>query len=597
MAHTSLTVVSNTNTTGETLPLKLDASYKGDEVKRTVAQVLNLNSVKGWSVVDFDSKRQLALAHYDNDVDMDEFGDIHGVLVDTAAQCVVASSFGYTPLAVANEIVEANEMVKITDVNGQAHVFPKASTTITRLFEGVVMRAIWHAGELHLVTHRRIDASRSRWGRSPSFVQMYHEAGGPTAEQLFDTTKPYSSTCYVFMVVHPALLVGTRQSVTTPYIVHLSTNELPVTFPPEQVARGVPTFECSRELTGAVEQPFVHGPLSLTIEEANYHLKYGFYNEYEVEDVRLRTGEAIIMWNVENGEITDLVKVHSEAYQWRTVMRGDNNNIRNQFYSLLGIAYPPVTTEEDWRQLCSKLIPFPSYSQEALMDRFVSSGAILNLPLGKVSKEDYSTRESRIYLLWMNFVLSLPPGCQEEALNVYLDFNNDRQEVIQWIRRLENEHRNIQEANLPKRVKDIILLARANARKCVSSGNNYSQKGKVLTLPTLIRNNIRNYVMKERGPSLYGLVRDMKRPPEDEETHEESLIALEDEPVLEAIIPEDDETQEESLITIDTDEVYDVPEPAPVVSQPLPLTTGIPVQMVTAKILRPVDPQPIQPLE
>jgi hypothetical protein len=515
MASTSSIEIANTSestqetNTSPVIPFVFDGSYKGDDLTKRVREILNLPEIKGWTIVD--TCDELAMVHYDDNADMTIYGHLRGVLVDTESGSVIADSFGYTPTAVTSELTTDNDVISVCDQEGVCHSFPVDDVTIKRVFEGVVIRAIWHKSKLFLITHRKINPVRSRWGPSKSFITLYTDAKGPTAEQLFDVTKPYSSTCYDFLVVDESLLVGTRQKVTSPYLVCLAQRTMDIKRPVEEVAPGVSTFETNEHVSGSITEPVILNPKKLTIAEANKHLKFGYYNEFTVGDPRQLTGEAVIMYRMENGSIKDIVKVHSPSYEWRVVMRGNNPNIANQFYSMLNIAYPEIKEQAAWDTFKQKLILFPLYDEQSLKDLYSQTKAILTIPEGTTSRMDYNNKDSRIHLLWMNYVLSLPSSMQGDGLELLSQFKNDRDQVIEWIQNIESSNKDIETADVHVRVKGIISSSRRLARDRVAGGNNFSARGTRMNLPLLIKSTIRNLIHKENGPSLYGLVREMKR--------------------------------------------------------------------------------------
>ncbi|MEO6068463.1 MAG: hypothetical protein ABIQ41_10855, partial [Gemmatimonadales bacterium] len=379
------------------------------------------------------------------------------------------------------------------------------------IFDGVVIRVLWRKGKMHRITHTRIDTSRSRWGSAKYFLTMYDEAGGPTAEQLFDTSKPFSSSVYDFMVVDQCLVVGTRQKINKPYIVLLSERTMELNRPVDQVAPGIlSAASLNNEIGGTVDESMIHSPKCLTLDEANRHLRYGYYNEFQVDDVRQMTGEAVIVYRVENGNVVDIVRVNSPAYDWRVVMRGNNSNIKNQFYCLLNVAYGDLDTPKKWAAFKEKLVILPLYDEKSLKDLYEEFGAILMIPSGETSQNDYSTRDDRIHLLWMNYVLSLPPHAQKEGLTILSEFNKDRYDLVVWLQELESTCQNIEAAEVSDRVKGIINSSRRIAKDRIANGENYSAKGAYMKLPLVIKSTIRNLIFKENGPSLYARIREMK---------------------------------------------------------------------------------------
>ncbi len=505
----SIQIVNISSTPDVELPISFDNKYKGDDLTKRCMEILELPSVDGWEVVD--SIDHLALVHYKPDADMNQFGSIRGLLLDLEVGAVIAGSFGYTPTVVTNSLTAIDGKISVVDTDGNTHNFTLDDCVMKVVFEGVVIRVLWHKGQLYRITHRKINPFRSRWGSAKSFITMYEEANGPTAEQLFDTTKPYSSTYYDFLVVDQGLLVGTRQKVTKPYIVCLAQRTANIKRPDEEVAVGQPTFEKVTTIGGSVDESLIHDPQNLSLDEANNHLKSGYYNEYPISDDRQTTGEAIIIYRMVNGEITDIVKVHSKSYDWRVVMRGNNPNIIHRFYELLSVAYPTIDSQEAWDLLNKKLIVLPLYEISSLKDCYEKHSVILTLPQAEVSSLDYQNRDDRIHLLWLNYVLSLPPHLQGAGLNILDSFIQDRNDVIIWIQGIESRNRDINGTEFSKRVKSLICSARILAKNNMAKGANSNTKGSYVKKPQLIKNTIRNLINKENGTSLYGLQREMKQ--------------------------------------------------------------------------------------
>ena len=72
-----------------------------------------------------------------------------------------------------------------------------------------------------------------------------------------------------------------------------------------------------------------------------------------------------------------------------------------------------------------RLIIFPLYDDQSLRDLYETSGGILMLPIGETSREDYINKESRIYLLWLNYVVSLPiTGSKRKPFPFYHDLKS-----------------------------------------------------------------------------------------------------------------------------------------------------------------------------
>ena len=501
MSTTSTVVITNNKDDAvSSLPINLDNSYKGDEIGKKCCEILGLDSAQGWSVVDYDEEEQLALLHYREDADKMLYGYIRGLFIDLETNSIIADSFGYTPTLVSQEIELVNNSLVLRDSEGNTHTFSKDEAIIKRVFEGVVIRVIWRKGKMYKITHRKINTNKSRWGSSKSFMKMYEEAGGPTEEQLFDISVPNSSTCYDFLVVDRSLLVATRQVVESPYLVCIAKREMKILRPDSEVAIGVANFETTEEIKGNACGPFIHSPKYLSIDDANFHLKYGYYRPHNPDNFRQLTGEAIIIYKMDGNKIVDSVKVHSPSYDWRVAMRGNDPNVYHRFYKLLTIVYPEVKTVESWDKLKDKLMIFPMYEEQSIRDLRKSRGYIFTIPTKEMKPEDFSSREDRIYLLWINYLMSLPMHVQEEALDILNKYNQDKKDLVIWLKKIEKHNKDLNDVVVSDRAKALITSSR------------FLAKGKTEKYPhQAVGNTIRNLISKEDGQSLYGLIRNMKQ--------------------------------------------------------------------------------------
>jgi hypothetical protein len=510
--------------------------YKGDELTKKVAEILKLDSNSGWSVVD--TFENLAMVHYNEDANMNLVGHLRGVIVDLEKELIITDSFGYTPTIVSDKIEFKNGHLNMIDKEGNGYIFKEDNVHINKLYEGVVIRVIWYNNKCFFLTHKKINSHRSRWGSSKYFLDMYKEANGPTAEQLFDTSKPYSNTCYFFLVVDKALLVGTRQQVERPFISILLKKKLNINRDDSECSDGIGSFNISDNMGGINNESCILKPENLTVEEANAHLSYGYYKKFDVKDKRQLTGESLIVYTMENGNIKNMVKVNSTSYEWRVNMRGNNPNITHQFYSLLNSVYADLKIDNSYVKqsfgkmgvlpkesqglfgisegnikLKQKLVLYPLYDLLSMKNYYKSNNGIINLQVINEKYASYITRDERIHLLWINYVVSLPIHLQEQGLDIINNFHIDKVSVVEWLACLEIKHANTQinSQNLPIRAKNIILTSRKLANDRIAKGQNYSANGNLIKLPILIKSTIRNLINKENGTSLYTIIKQMRK--------------------------------------------------------------------------------------
>jgi hypothetical protein len=485
--------------------------YQGDELTQKVAEILKVDIKSGWSVVD--TFENLAMVHYNEDANMNLVGHLRGVLVDLEKELIITDSFGYTPTIVSDKIEFENEHLNMIDKEGNGFIFNESNVIINKLYEGVVIRVIWYNNKCFFLTHKKINPLKSRWGSSKYFLDMYKEANGPTAEQLFDTSKPYSNTCYFFLVVDKSLLVGTRQQVERPFISLLLKKTLNINRDNSECSDGICSFNISDNMGGINNESCILKPENLTVEEANAHLTYGYYKKFDVKDKRQLTGESLIVYTMENGNIKNMVKVNSTSYEWRVNMRGNNPNITHQFYSLLNSVYADLKNNNSNEKLKQKLVLYPLYNLLSLKNYYRSNNGIINLQVINEKYALYITRDERIHLLWINYVVSLPIHLQEQGLDIISNFHIEKVSVVEWLTCLEIKYPNTQinSQNLPIRAKNIILTARKLANERITKGENYSANGNLIKLPILIKSTIRNLINKENGTSLYTISKQMKK--------------------------------------------------------------------------------------
>lgn len=508
-----------------------DYSYKGDANKVRVAEILGLEDTSSWEIID--QCGNLALVHYKENhflggrnkqtqtVDMEKYGHLRGVLVDVERGAVIASSFGYTPTVVSDRIEVIDDTITLIDTQKTIHKYDPEKTIIKRVFEGVVMRVIWYEGKSYRLTHRKINPSKSRWGNSPLFLDMYKEAGGPTDEELFDTTKPFSDSCYVFLVCHPNLLVGTRQLVNKPYIVCLAHYKMDIKQDASLIASGIDIFKRSSEISSEVNESFVHYPSNLTLEEANKHLTDGYYDRVNVEDERQKAGEAIILYEMKDGRPEKIIKVHSPSYDWRIQMRGNDSNIKHRFYCLLDLVYncQNTTSAQLLKALSSRLVLVPAYEKAQLLEYLEANKGIIYIPdnddLEEFDARDFEKRESKIHLLWINYVLSLPLNLQRDALELYESLMTDKRDITKKLidihmgkYNFKNKAGEIMDPMLndkfPLRANTLISDCRRFAK---TQPQNQRQRQNQNQQMNAFEKNINNFINKERGDSLYSLIK------------------------------------------------------------------------------------------
>ena len=487
-----------------------ESSYKGHALTLRIMDILNLSSEVGWSVVD--SLGDLHLVHYNDDADMTLVGHLRGVLVDVKEGLSIASSFGYTPTVCTNELVVSNGEITLYDDYNHVHTFGD-ETMIKRIYEGVIMRVIYYNGEVYRMTHKKIRPMKSRFGNSPFFTKMYQEAGGPLDHQMFDLSKQWSPMCFVFLVVHPKLLMATRQHVISPYVVLLSINQMwnPLTcpFPQEEVELECRyNFPISPYISATMTEPFVHLPEAMSLEAANKHLLYGYYDNVPSMDLRQLPGEALILYKFKDGQVVDIVKVNSIAYDYRFNIRQNDSNPYRQFYNLANNSYQSLSYHTNYVEFKQKFMLFDHYTKEDLQSILKSEGKILYLNHGDIGNR--KDRQSILEMVWLNYVLSLPFNMQLEATSFLEKFLIERDQVSRWLQGYEISHLYLDKNDVTERGVGLISAARSTAVSNVQKKHPKDRQEAIKLEQEETKIIINNYIMNEFGTSLYALVKKMK---------------------------------------------------------------------------------------
>jgi len=498
-------------------------------LKKELAEIAGIPFMEGWSVFDSNEDAGLYLLH--SDIEPRRSGLPRGTVVDLKNRTVVCSSFGFTPTAPSSclsVIPETHDLAVIDEYLNQ-HIFKQNNYSITPAYEGVIVRVFKHAGTVYFSTHKKLDCSRSRWGRSEFFLDIYKRLRGPSAETLFPEDVLYSPWCYVFLLVDNALLVATKQDIGMGYIVDLGPQKMwsydsgcpfsldedaddssPFVGAKHTSAALLPALESQLHFVGG-DKPFMVRPCHLNLKDANQFLKSGYPDEksgiYPDKGTAF-WGESVILYQYDgDGRVCDSVRVQSEGYHWRTKMRGDNPNIRHRFYQLLNDALKP-------EQLPQLLTKYPFFYRRGRADKNFESIWVVHC--GQHIQLDMRKTDDRIFLVYVTFFESLPPSQKLDGLKLWDEFKNDRDDVIVWIQDLasgeiEPPETEEGESLLSHRLQEILRLTKDHAKNRKRQGRDKNRYGKRMSEAFLVKANIRNLILRESGPSLFRLIREMRR--------------------------------------------------------------------------------------
>jgi hypothetical protein len=518
-------------------------------IRAQVRYILGLESDEGWEITDpkepGKTHNNMVMVHYSKDFKTGqpikpELSHIRGWLVDLNLQQVVASSYGYTPSYYTDKGVRIDDDANAYLELNQLSKFKMSELTLKPYFEGVMMRVVWHQNQMIRCTHKKIDPSGSRWGNSMNFLQMFIDAGAPSAEELFDTSKPYSSTCYNFLVVHQDLIVSTRQEVVKPFIVFVGTTENASKVPEDQVAKGIPSFKVRSEpLSAREEGPFIYQPKELSAAEANMFLAFGYHKtvftegeirpgpfmgiEWPATHPYLLPGEALIVTHkgapvkgpVKGPVLERSWRLMSPSISWRSMMRGEDPNIAHRFFTLITEMIPEQTDPKVRQMIKEKFFPCKSVSYPELKEMINDLLEKNDLKIEFLPAEEaegilwscvkgdgksrgtprYKARENRLGMAWVNYALSLPVHIQRELPDLLSQYQQQKEELTKWLQEIY-QRSSTKEFPLKEgdRINDILSKSHLFS---------YNENDKKTPTDEQVFGKIANLVSKEHGDSLY----------------------------------------------------------------------------------------------
>jgi hypothetical protein len=429
------------------LSLKLEIHFHENQELEKVYKILGVRSK---IIKILDRKDNLVLVHYD---DLSNYNQalltpeilaVRGVLIDLEKEIVVAPSFGHTSYTVSDllEFDEENKLVFRDDFNIEK-VFYKDDIVISKAFEGVIIRVCWYNNKAYYLSYKKIDPEKSFWGNSDYFLEAYRIAGGPKEDQLFDTSKPYSSTCYFFLVSTPELLLASKVNLKSPVISFLGTLETDFgeAIEPSLVSKGKSEFQTTSEVSNNLEGPLILLRKQLSLEEANSFLLKGFYQEQNFPEIdyRFLPGEAVYITRKSDPKYHLLVR--SSSYQWRYELRNEKPSIRACYYDLLFLG-KKLLFKQNFLEFKRKFLAL-AVKDENFLEESLRNKGFLSYEDFSFSEQDKSKKEllkelskSKEYLekfVTMNLLYILPPKGQMDNLRIYQRFQEDQKKIKNFI--------------------------------------------------------------------------------------------------------------------------------------------------------------------
>lgn len=489
---------------------------------KTIAKILNIESENGtypFKIVDSKEDQGLYMIHYD----VDEIGKTELDSVDRSYRGVIVSdvdgiivpSFGYTPSIVLDDfdIKTATEHI---DKDGHKHKLEDFGTTkMFPMFDGTLLRVWKYKDQIHISSHKKIDALNSRWGTSGKFVELFvkytKDIFGEHQEHLFDEENNEKVQIHNFLLVDVDLMISSKlhldTNIKTGFVAYINSENCILS---EEVSLKIPTLHYSE--IGATENTVIKVmSFDLHGDEYKSFLTRGFYPEVENIHPQISLGEGIVLFNDKS-----MIKIVSNGYNRRSKIVNNDPNILHRVYEL--IDETRFTTEGEDKYLEKyPVLPCPTDDQIKTMTSIVSSFPDdWVLPEeADFKKQDTKGFDLRLRNVVMHYAISLPLYHQKVTLTAIKELVNNRYKAINEItnhyevfaKKQYPEGLSPRDLKVYERIHKIVIDAKSYANVRMNRGEKLNGATKGQTFNKFVKDNIRNLILREYGVSLYKIVR------------------------------------------------------------------------------------------
>jgi hypothetical protein len=492
-------------------------------IKKIIAEIVGIPDNDNWKVFDSKPEHGLYLIHYNPNSNMYEYGQLRGVVVDINEKRVICNAYKYTPVVKSDKIeFEKNGNLILHDELGRTHISHKDKIKIVPGFEVVTIRVFLHHGNIYYSTYKKIEIwnSDSHWGDSDPFDKMCLDLNIPQADVLFpDKTKQYSNFAYIFMLVHPGVLNVSKISLNKGFIVYggakniwdLSATKLD----PALVVSTPIDLKPTSELSEAIKNTSLYAPEGFTVKQAESFLKHGYYTEnYKQPDNKLDNGEFVIVYMNNTDDLySNVVRIESTSYRWRSIMKDNKPNLRNQLWRLFDYRNVRLFDESEYIDYTNKFPIFEKYAIDSIIKK-IDVSPIHFWPGKLVAANRYATTDDLLYNIWVTFIMIVPLHRQKEVAGLYKEFSKNKQEIVEFLFTLSKQDKLDflgEEVDPDKRILKLLELSRNRALGNINKHGVHLVPSK--DTQTFLQNNIKSnldfLVGNEMGKSLYKIYKKM----------------------------------------------------------------------------------------
>lgn len=466
---------------------------------------------KNFKVVDTNENEKYNLIHYNVDTinstkSEDFLRRVRGLVIKDNK--VLVESFGYTPTVVLSEMKpDENSDFTFIDTDLQSHFVSKQSMSkdsVYPLFDGTLLRVWKHNGNVHISTHKKLNASKSHWGSSQTFTELFkkYTENYFKVEDLFDEEKD-EIVCHNFLLVDNDLLICSQVDLgeKSGFVLYINSvnGSLPDDIPPKILS--------VYDVKSTTDTFFKMEPLK-TLEDQNKFIKYGFYPE----ELNGEKGEGIVVFQDDR-----MIKIVSKSYENRSKIVNNDPNIIHRAWTILTESMYPKSGEDDY------LSKFPILSTPSLdeLKAIIETKQLKDLSSCKILKdEDFTlknnleTRNLRLLNALIHYSNSLPISHKISALSCYESILENKTEVIKILCNDCDKYEqglwgkpNPRDLKVFERIQTIIKEAKKYAKNRYSNGERFESMNEKQLIKKFTKENIRNLINKEYGENMHKIVR------------------------------------------------------------------------------------------
>lgn len=459
------------------------------DVKQAIASILKIAINDQWDIFDSHVDDGLYLVHHTPTANIEKYGWLKGVIVDVPREEVVCQTYGASvtvSLSMFRDIAPTNNVFMFTSLDGQNLVVPEENATWVKGHDGTLVRVWKHpiTCKIYISSHKRIDTSNANWGGSETFTELYKSLNGPLDTLFPDNSPSCYNHVYSFMIIHPALQIGSRIPLEKPKLMYL----------------GEHLMKPSAMQTPSVLEKFER-PEEYSLKQVNCFLRDGYYpmpENYVMSDPRMTNGEFCMLFEFTDANKTAIkrcIKVTSDAYDWRVRMRNNEPDLRKLVFSVAAIKTRDMSTRNGYRIFTNRYlnIGLPMYDQLPYLNpNVIPDQDVIN-----------HQRETAIASL----VYATHPIYQTAVLNYFGQYMSFLRMCVDWIMWLHNNVNPTYEMDLIEKCGDdnaLYVVKRIRNIMEVSSKRATDMNGnKELNF----YNSVRYLVENEYGESLYRMFR------------------------------------------------------------------------------------------